>query len=286
MAGAARFDLIEQAGLAMPDTFDDIVTVCQAVDGVDGVPAFINENHHGWTWIPYLHGFGGDVFVDPPDNIMPSLDTPESIAAAEYYARLLSEFGPDGVLSYTYDQMLQALKQGRANYTTFNQAWLVQLGDAETSKVASTVNYALMPAGPAGRFPGVASHGWGIPMGSQNKDAAWEFIKWAMSKELMERMLNEKGYGSQTRLSIIESAAFKERMTVNGHDVAKFYVDTIDLAAAGHMKYRTIHVYPQVDQQINKAIENVASGQMSAAEAMRLAQENSIADLKRAGIKF
>ena len=53
-------------------------------------------------------------------------------------------------------------------------------------------------------------------------------------------------------------------MTVNGHDVAKLYVDTIDLAAAGHMKYRTVHVYPQVDKQIDKAIENIVSGQMSA----------------------
>ena len=63
MGAAGRFDIIERAGLAMPDTFDDIVAMCQAVNDQDGVKAFINENHHGWTWIPYLHGFGGDVFV-------------------------------------------------------------------------------------------------------------------------------------------------------------------------------------------------------------------------------
>jgi multiple sugar transport system substrate-binding protein len=52
------------------------------------------------------------------------------------------------------------------------------------------------------------------------------------------------------------------------------------------MKYRTVHVYPQVDKQIDKAIENIVSGQMSAAEAMKLAQANSIADLKRSGLKL
>lgn len=286
MAAAGRFDLLEAEGIAMPDTFDDIVAMCEALHGRDGIAAFINENHHGWTWIPYLHGFGGDVFRAPPDDLMPTLDTPEAIEAAEYYARLLSEYGPDGVLSYTYDQSLAALRMGRANYTTFNQAWLVQMGDPERSQVHETVAYAMMPAGPAGRFPGVASHGWGIPVGSRNKEAAWEFIKWSLSKELMERMLHEQGYGSQTRLSIIESPAFKERMTINGHDVAKLYVDTIDLAAAGHMAYRTVHVYPQVDRQIDQAIENIASGQMSGAEAMRLAQENSIADLRRAGVQL
>jgi multiple sugar transport system substrate-binding protein len=102
----------------------------------------------------------------------------------------------------------------------------------------------------------------------------------------MQRMLTENGYGSQTRLSIIDSPEFKQKMTVNGHDVAKLSVETIDLAAAGHMKYRTVHVYPQVDKQIDKAIENIVSGQMSAAEAMKLAQANSIADLKRSGLKL
>ena len=33
------------------------------------------------------------------------------------------------------------------------------------------------------------------------------------------------------------------------------------------MKYRTVHVYPQVNAQINQAIERVVSGQMSAKEA-------------------
>jgi hypothetical protein len=42
----------------------------------------------------------------------------------------------------------------------------------------------------------------------------------------------------------------------------------------------------RVDKQIDKAIETIFSGQMSAAEAMRQAQESSIADLRRGGIKL
>ena len=48
--------------------------------------------------------------------------------------------------------------------------------------------YALMPAGPAGNFPGSNSHGFGIPAGAKNKEAAWEFIKWAMSKDTLRRI--------------------------------------------------------------------------------------------------
>src|SRR5258708_3933272 len=60
MAGAARYDLIEQAGKRMPDTFDDVLDMCKAVHGKAGVPAYLAENHYGWTFIPWLQGFGGD----------------------------------------------------------------------------------------------------------------------------------------------------------------------------------------------------------------------------------
>jgi len=52
------------------------------------------------------------------------------------------------------------------------------------------------------------------------------------------------------------------------------------------MAYRTIHVYPQVDKQIDIAISTIASGQMPAKEGMRQAQVNAIADLKKAGVNL
>jgi multiple sugar transport system substrate-binding protein len=285
MAGCSRWDIFQEAGQKLPDTFDDVTAACKAIHKKHGVPAYIAENHYGWTFIPWLMGFGGTIFRNPPDDLMPMLDTPEAAEAADFYANLLVDYGPDGALAYTYDQVVAALKAGRVNYSTNNQAFLVQMAAAD-SKVANTCNFAMMPAGPKGRFPGVASHAWGIPVGSKNKKAAWEFIKWAMSKDMVKRMLVEKGYGSITRRSLIDSPEFKKKLTINGVDVAKLYLDTIDLAAGGYMTYRTVHVYPQVDKQIDIAIQTIGSKQMSAADAMRRAQEASIADLKRAGIKL
>ena len=62
-----------------------------------------------------------------------------------------------------------------------------------------------MPAGPEGNFPGSNSHGLGIPAGAKNKDAAWEFISWALSKKTIERIVKEKGYGAVCRTSVITS---------------------------------------------------------------------------------
>ena len=180
---------------------------------------------------------------------------------------------------------MQALKAGRVNYSTLNLVWLALMGGAD-SKVVNTTNFALFPKGPKGRFPGIASHAWGIPEGSKNKDAAWEFIKWAMSKELLNKLVTKHGLASVTRQSTISSAAFKGKMTINGHDLGKIFIDTLGYAAQGHMKYRSVHVYPQMNEQIVKAISRVVTGQMKARESFKLAQTNAMADLKRAGIKF
>ena len=284
LTGASRFDLVEQAGLAFPDTTDDLLTVLKAVNGKERVAGFVADNHYGWTFVPYLQAFGGNVFRAPPDDLLPTLDTPEAVAAADYYATLIRDFGPDGAITYMPDQVVNALKLGRVNFTDIGQLYLAQLGDPETSRTISTVKFGLVPKGPAGRFPGTAVHGLGIPAGSKNKEAAWAFIQWALSKQTTQRAV-AAGYGSPARRSDIESAAFRQKQVINGSDLAQLALDSIDIAAkTGHMKYRTVSVYPQVDQQLNKAIELIASGQLSAKEAMAEAQATSIAELKRAGV--
>jgi multiple sugar transport system substrate-binding protein len=285
--GMARGDLVEAAGLAPPETFEDLVSVCEATHKQAGVAAFVADKLHHWNWIPYLMGHGGTVFRDPPGDLMPTLDTPEAATAAEYYAGLLTAFGPSGVLSYTDDQAMRAQLAGRANIRTQAIGWMTPLAKDPESTVKETVRYALMPGGPAGNFPGSNSHGFGIPTGARNKEAAWEFIKWAMSKDTVRRIALEKGYSAVCRRSVIEDPAYKEALTLNGQDVASLYLQVLELGGkSGYMKYRTVPVFPQVGDKINKAIERIATGQQDGAAAMAQAQEEAIADLKKAGVEL
>ncbi|RDT52371.1 extracellular solute-binding protein [Escherichia coli] len=286
LAGASRYDLIQQAGLAFPKTTDDLVKVLQAVNKKERVAGYVTDNHYGWTFIPYLQAFGGNVFRAPPDDLFPTLDTPEAVQAADYFARLIREFGPNGGITYTADQSLQALKQGRVNFSDASQTYLAQLGNTESSRTLNTAHFGPMVSGPKGGFPGMATHALGIPAGSKNKEAAWAFIQWALSKQNTARTL-VAGYGSPTRRSDIDSPVFRSKQVINGVDLAQLSIDAIDQAGkGGYMKYRTVEFYPQVDQQLNKAIALIASGQLSAKEAMAQAQAGTLADLKRAGAKI
>jgi multiple sugar transport system substrate-binding protein len=285
MACAGRYDIIEKMGLAMPKTFDDIEKVAAATNK-DGIAGFVGDNRHGWNFPPYLQGFGGNVFRNAPNDLMPTLDTPEAIHAADFFSHLLRDYGPNGELSYSYDQVTAALKQGRGNYATEGHIFLMPAADPD-SKAAKTVRYSSFPRGPAGDFPGFATHGWGIPVGAKNKKASWEFIKWAMSKDMMMRPVIEKGYSSPSRRSVVESPEFKKRMTLNGNDVADIYLKGIEVAGGSdYMAYRIVQGFPQVDTLIGQAIERIVTKQMSAADSMKLAQTSAIADLKRAGIKI
>jgi multiple sugar transport system substrate-binding protein len=285
LAGAGRFDLFKANGLGMPDTFDELDRALQIVNKKDGVAGYGVENHWGWTFIPFLQGFGGNVFRNPPDDLMPALDTPEAAQAAEFFAKLINSYGPPAAAGYTYDQVTEAQRAGRINYAPQNHVFLALLGEAG-SKVTATSNFSMVPQGPKGRFPGIASHGWGIPASAKNKAASWEFIKWALTKEMVLRLVEKHGLGSVTRQSLLSSPAYKQKMVINGVDTGQLFLDTIALASRGYMKYRTMHVYPQVNAQINQAISRVISGQMKAKESLALAQSNAIADLKRAGVKL
>ena len=284
-AGCTRYDLVEKAGLKLPDSFDEMASMLKALKAQGGPTPFVTENHYGWQFPPYLLAYGGLIFRHAPDDLHPMLDTPEAIHAAEFFSNMLREYGPDGVLSYTYEQTAVALRDGTINYSTTNEAFLVRMAEPD-SKVKNTCALSMMPRGPAGRFPNVASHGWGIPAAAKQKDASWEFITWAMSKKLLTRMFNEEGYSSTTRESIIKLPEFYKKLLINGFDEAKIYEDTLRLAGEGYTVYRTVPPYPPVDRELDIAIQTIVSQQMSAKDAMQQAQQNSLRALQRAGVKL
>ena len=285
LMAASRADLLDRANQRMPTTFDELAAVCDAVHGRDNVAAFVADQLHHWNWIPYLMGFGGKVFRDPPENLTPLLATTEAVRSAQWYAELLSKFGPSGVLSYSDDQAMRSQIAGRANLRTQAITWLVPLAKHEDSAVKSTVRYALMPSGPAGNFPGSNSHGLGIPAGSRRKELAWEFIKWALSKEMLNRIVETRGYPSVCRRSVITGEKFRSALTLNGQDVASLYLQVLELGGrTGYMKYRTVPVYPQVGDTINRGIARIATRQQDAEASMRQVQQDAIQVLQRAGV--
>ena len=163
ITSAARYDLIEKAGLGMPKTFDELIKVCDAVHNKENVAAFTADKLHHWNWIPVPDGRGRGGVQGAAGE--PDADAQHAAgrASAEWYANLLMKYGPDGLLSYSDDQAMRSQMSGRANMRTQAITWSVPLAKHAESTVQKTVRFGLMPAGPTGNFPGSNSHGLGIP---------------------------------------------------------------------------------------------------------------------------
>jgi multiple sugar transport system substrate-binding protein len=104
---------------------------------------------------------------------------------------------------------------------------------------------------------------------------------------MVRRIALERGYTAVCRRSVIEDPAYKEVLTLNGQDVASLYLQVLEIGGrSDYMAYRTVPVFPQVGDKINKAIERIASGQASGRDAMAAAQAEAIIDLKKAGVEL
>jgi multiple sugar transport system substrate-binding protein len=190
------------------------------------------------------------------------LNTPEAVEAVEYYAKLLA-CAPSGVLGFTEGQAKQALLTGRSNLFIHSSSWVTPMLLSDESRVKDTALITAMPAGPVNNYPASNSQAFGIPQNAKNKRAAWEFIKWALSPEMLMRIVREHRHAAVCRRSVIQSETYRKVNTVNGQDLGSLYLDVLELPAKGrtYMAYRTVKEFPIVGDAINKAVEHVATGQ-------------------------
>lgn len=115
-----RSDLFADAGLAAPDSYDNILAAAAALhNSEDGLIGFCGPNapDQGYTWQTFEHIAlaNGATFVDEMGNI--TFDSPEMIEAMEFYNELMSNYGP-GETGWFWDQT-------RANYLAGNCAMTI-----------------------------------------------------------------------------------------------------------------------------------------------------------------
>lgn len=179
-----RKDLLQQAGLKVPDTLDELETAAKKLtDKSKNQYGICMRGKGAATTTIYsgiLHSMGGHWVNDKGAS---DFTTPEAIKAFEYYGRLAREAGPPGATNYHWLQCQSLLASGKAAFWTDSNIFFAPLLDQKQSPVYDKFGFAMLPAGAAGRKP--AGGGWflSIYSKSKHKDAAWYFIEWAISKE-------------------------------------------------------------------------------------------------------
>lgn len=180
-----REDLVQEAGFdGPPETLEELEEYAAALDS-DQVAGFAMRGRGAAATsqiVNLLYSFGGQWLNDDGTS---ALNSPESVAALEYYANMLREYGPPGPSNMHWNEVMSLYAQGGAAMVFDANVFRSIVEDPEqaTQVVIDNTRYAPLPAGPAGSVPAVLVWGLGINHASDNPEAAWYFIQWALSKE-------------------------------------------------------------------------------------------------------
>jgi multiple sugar transport system substrate-binding protein len=181
-----RKDLLQKANLQVPKTLDELVAAAKKLhDPNNGIYGFVARGQRS-PLVTQVSSFLYSEGADFMQGDKATVNTPEAIKAFTTYGTLLKDFGPPGVLNMSWPQAIGIFAQGKVAFYTDANSIYQNATDPEKSTIADKVGFAPFPAGKAGSKPyNITS--WGLAMNAKtaNKDAAWEFIKWATSKEIV-----------------------------------------------------------------------------------------------------
>jgi multiple sugar transport system substrate-binding protein len=186
-----RKDVFEEYDLSVPKTVEEMYETAKWVN--ENIPDMVGIVMRGKRaaatsqWSSMLYTMGGN-WLD--ENGCPAINTPAAIAAFEMWGKLARD-GSVGqeMVSYHWYETTTDFSQGRSAMhwgpCVFNSIY----EDPEKSKIVGKVGYARIPEGPTGEsIPYIGTWGLSIPYLSKNREAAWYFIQWATSQDIVKRL--------------------------------------------------------------------------------------------------
>jgi multiple sugar transport system substrate-binding protein len=186
-----REDLLEDAGLEPPTTWDEYLEVAEALHsdevsgntmvGANDVSLFLVD------WYTRFLGMGGELMAGDPQegNFTPQLTSEECTRALQHMIDS-AQFAPAAVTTYGFTESMDAMATGRVAMALMWSTIAGALYDPETSEIADSVAVAALPADP-GETGSAVRGGWGlgIPANADpaKKDAAWAVLSFLTSRE-------------------------------------------------------------------------------------------------------
>ena len=209
-------DLFAKKNLAFPTSFDEMAAAAEVLtDPASQVYGFVARglrNANTPVWTSLLLGWDSPT-VDAGGRLL--TDTPEAVAAAALYQRLMTKSAPPGVTGFNWAECQSAFLQGRIGMWFDGVGFAPPLENPNKSRVAGHVGYGLMPKGPKARAAATTGDGIGVAAASAKREAAYLYCQWAVSKPMGARML-QAGAGVPFRDSVLSDPAVRRGVTMPG----------------------------------------------------------------------
>ncbi len=182
-----RKDLLAAKGVEVPTNLDELKAAAAALKDGDtaGICMRGQRAQAVTTWAQFLYKFDGDWNKGKKPYGDATINSPEAVKAFSYYGDLLRESGPDGVLNMSWAECSALFQQGKtAMLIEGDDRWPEFIDPEKSTLTKEQVGFAISPA----LTSAVTPQALGISAFSDNKEGAWEFVKWATSKEMAAEM--------------------------------------------------------------------------------------------------
>ena len=153
-----------------------------------------------------------------PFDFTPKLDSPEMVKSMEFY-KSLKKVSPKAMLNYEWYDVGGAFWNDQAVMVPNWSVYADLSSDPKTSKVVGKVGAARIPHGEGCKSP-MANWGLSISRASENKSAAWQFVKWATSSNLSKTWAKDYNYSASPRESVLTDPAVTKKYPWAGEFLA------------------------------------------------------------------
>ena len=265
-----RTDLFEDAGIKeFPKTWEEYADAAKKLTDGEVYGTIIEAKQavepvtHLVDWI---YQAGGSI-IDAEGNI--SIHSPENKQVFEYLLKMMyeDESVMPGSIGYDNADVHNLFMQGKVAMVK-NWPYMYSMAkDPEQSTVSDSFAVAVQPAGKE-QASSAWTWGFGISSSSKNKEAAWEFIKWATSSE----KLAELGISSCNPVPRTSSLnAVQEDISLSDFDKESIQTmcDALNYASNATENPN----FPTVRNELSYTLSNIMSRQVEIEEGLEQAEE-------------
>ncbi|MGI1664193.1 ABC transporter substrate-binding protein [Palleronia sp. KMU-117] len=292
-----RTDLMEQAGLSMPDapTWEFIRQAAEAMTDKDNeIYGICLRGKAGWgenmAFITTVANSFGARWFD--EDWTPQLDSAEWKEAVSFYNDLLQNYGPPGASTNGFNENLALFQQGKCGMWIDATVAASFVTNPNDSMVADKVGFALAPNkdGVDKRANWLWAWALAIPAGTQKEGAAKEFIEWATSKEYLALVAEKEGWANVppgSRTSLYENPEYQKvpfaKMTLDSINAADPNNPSVQPVPYVGIQFVAIPEWAGIGTSAGQEFSAMVAGQQTPDEALAKAQALVAEEMEAAG---
>jgi sorbitol/mannitol transport system substrate-binding protein len=292
-----RTDLAGKAGVKFADrpTWEQVRDAAAKMhDPGNGVYGICLRGKPGWGdnmafLTTMVNAFGGQWF---DMAWKPQLESKPWKDAVTFYVDLLKKYGPPGSASNSFNEILALYNEGKCAMWVDATIAASFITDPKQSKVADKVDFAQAPSAVTDKG---ANWLWAwalaIPAGSKNADAAQKFINWATSKDYVQLVAKEAGWGSVptgTRKSTYLSREFRQAAKFGAAEQKAIFSanpndPTLPKSPYVGVQYAAIPEFQAIGIAVGQQMSAALAGKTTVDQALKASQVAADREMRKAG---